>query len=115
MTTTKSTLHSPPTNGLNIIPFALMAGGWLSPLIMFWLYVWGPLRPYDYPPGALLPDVWFIFPVVFSFALWWVLPVNYFRVFKFERTGRVYELLGCRKYPCEYLPQITAEIHACPY
>ena len=37
------------TSGFNLIPFASMAGGWLGPLLMFWLYVWGPLRPFHYP------------------------------------------------------------------
>ena len=27
------------TSGFNLIPFASMAGGWLGPLLMFWLYV----------------------------------------------------------------------------
>lgn len=47
-------LLDPPTHGLNIIPFASMAGGWLGPLVMFWLYLWGPLRPFAYPSGNLL-------------------------------------------------------------
>jgi len=49
----------PPTSGLNIIPFSIMAGGWLAPLIMFWLIVWGPMRPFDYPSGDLMPGVWY--------------------------------------------------------
>lgn len=86
--------YEPPTNGLNIIPFACMAGGWLAPLIMFWLYVWGPLRPFDYPTGDLMPGVFVLFAMAISVALWWILPGGYFRVFRFEQTGRVYELLG---------------------
>jgi hypothetical protein len=45
------------TSGINLIPFASMAGGWLGPLLMFWLYVWGPLRPFDYPAGDLAPSL----------------------------------------------------------
>jgi len=86
--------HDPPTHGMNIFPFASMAGGWLGPLLMFWLYVWGPLRPFAYPPGNLLPGWWFCFLVVGCISLWWVLPTVYFEVQRFERTGRVYESLG---------------------
>jgi hypothetical protein len=86
--------HEPPTHGLNIVPFASMAGGWLGPLLMFWLYVWGPLRPFAYPGGELLPGAWFVFLVVACISLWWVLPRAYFEMRPFERTGRVYEALG---------------------
>lgn len=91
-------LLDPPTHGLNIIPFASMAGGWLGPLVMFWLYVWGPLRPFAYPSGNLLPEAWFLIPVTACIGLWWALPPGYFRVFGFERSGRLYELLGVRAF-----------------
>ena len=86
--------QDPPTHGLNVFPFASMAGGWLGPLLMFWLYVWGPLRPFAYPPGNLLPGAWFWFVVVACVSLWWVLPRAYFEVQRFERTRQVYESLG---------------------
>jgi hypothetical protein len=86
--------HTPPTHGLNIIPFGIMAGGWLGPLLMFWLYVWGPLRPFHYPNGDLLPPAPFVFVIIACFSLWWLLPRAYFRVQGFEQTGRCYELLG---------------------
>ena len=86
--------HEPSTHGLNIIPFASMAGGWLGPLLMFWMYVWGPLRPFAYPSGELLPDAWFVLLVVACISLWWVLPRSYFEMRPFERSGRVYESLG---------------------
>lgn len=89
-------LFDPPTHGLNLVPFASMAGGWLGPLMMFWLYVWGPLRPFAYPSGDLLPEAWFWILVAASIGLWWALPRGYFRVFGFERSGRLYELLGVR-------------------
>lgn len=84
----------PPTHGLNIIPFASMAGGWLGPLIMFWLYVWGPLRPFAYPEGDLLPGTPFAVLITGCIALWWLLPPGYFEIRRFERTGRIYESLG---------------------
>ena len=84
------------SEGPNLIPFASMAGGWLGPLLMFWLYVWGPLRPFRYASGELLPPL----PlgiVLFAacIALWW-LPSSYYQVRPFERSGRLYEALGVR-------------------
>ncbi len=73
-----------------------MAGGWLGPLVMFWLYVWGPLRPFHYPDGDLLPPLpLLIVGFAVAIAAWW-LPASYYRVRPFERTGRVYEKLGVR-------------------
>jgi hypothetical protein len=86
--------HDPPTNGLNLVPFSSMAGGWLGPLLMFWLYIWGPLRPFAYPPGDLLPGAWFAVVVAACIALWWLLPRGYFEVRAFERTGQIYRWLG---------------------
>jgi hypothetical protein len=73
-----------------------MAGGWLGPLLMFWLYVWGPLRPFDYPRGVLLPPLPLLaagFAV--GIAAWWV-PASYYQIRAFERSGRLYERLGIR-------------------
>jgi hypothetical protein len=71
-----------------------MAGGWLGPLLMFWLYVWGPLRPFSYENGDLLPQKSFVLVIVGCVSLWWALPRGYFRVHGFERSGRCYESLG---------------------
>jgi len=89
-------MTAPAADRLNTILFAVMAGGWLAPLLMFWLYVWGPLRPYSYPAGHLLPGPGFAVLVAGCVALWWVLPRSYFRVHRFERSGRLYERLGVR-------------------
>ncbi len=71
-----------------------MAGGWLAPLLMFWLYVWGPLRPFAYPAGDLFPNpLAFFLGIGVCAGLWWI-PRSYFRIRRFERDGRVYELLG---------------------
>ncbi len=84
------------STGINLIPFASMAGGWLAPLLMFWLYVWGPLRPFDYPPGDLAPSLPVFTALFFAcMAVWW-LPPSYYRVRPFERSGRLYEALGVR-------------------
>lgn len=84
------------TSGFNLIPFASMAGGWVGPLLMFWLYVWGPLRPFHYPGGELLPP-WPLLIAGFAagVAVWW-LPASYYRIRAFEQSGRVYEMLGVR-------------------
>ena len=94
MPTSNAQCFDPPTSGLNIIPFAVMAGGWLAPGVMFWLYVWGPLRPFDYPGGDLMPGGWFAVVIAACIALWWLLPRAYFDVHTFERTGRIYEAMG---------------------
>jgi hypothetical protein len=98
MSLSKPRLQEPATQGLNIFPFATMAGGWIGPLIIFWLYVWGPLRPFRYPTGKLLPDISFLPIIMACLSLWWVLPRSYFRICSFERTGRFYENLGVRMF-----------------
>ena len=78
------------TSGFNVIPFASMAGGWLGPLLMFWLYVWGPLRPFHYPSGELLPPLpLLIAGFAAGVAVWWM-PASYYRVRRFEQNGRLY-------------------------
>jgi hypothetical protein len=86
------------TSGFNIIPFALMAGAWLAPLLMFWLYVWGPLRPFSYPSGDVVPDVTVVASAIAVCAALWWMPHPYFRIRRFERNGRVYEFLGVARF-----------------
>jgi hypothetical protein len=75
-----------------------MAGGWLGPLLMFWLYVWGPLRPFSYPAGDLSPHpAAFLLGFAACIMVWWI-PETWFRVHRFERDGRVYERLGVRAF-----------------
>jgi hypothetical protein len=89
----------PPTHGLNIIPFAIMAGGWLGPLVMFWLYVWGPLGPFTYPSDNLIPGAAFAFLFTGCVALWWLLPPAYFQVTGLSRTrGRLHAVLNRAEY-----------------
>ena len=86
------------TSGFNLIPFASMAGGWLAPLLMFWLYVWGPLRPFHYPDGELLPPLPLLAACfALGVAVWWI-PASYYEVRAFERSGRLYEKLGVRHF-----------------
>ena len=82
------------TGGFNLLPFAAMAGGWLAPLLLFWLALWGPLRPYDYPAGDLLPPPWALVGLILVSALPLALPAAYFQTARFERSGRVYRWLG---------------------
>lgn len=75
-----------------------MAGGWLGPLVMFWLYVWGPLRPFHYPAGDLFPSITlFLLLAASCVAAWW-LPSAYYGIRRFERSGLVYEVLGVRQF-----------------
>jgi hypothetical protein len=73
-----------------------MAGAWLAPLCMFWLYVWGPLRPFTYPSGQLFPGLLSFVSTGFACGLAWWMPHGYFKIRKFERNGRLYETLGIR-------------------
>ncbi len=83
------------TTGVNLIPFASMSA-WLGPLLIFWLSVWGPLRPFHYPAGDLLPPLPLCVAVLAGgIALWWM-PASYYRIRSFERSGRLYEALGVR-------------------
>jgi hypothetical protein len=84
------------TTGFNLIPFAVMAGGWLGPVAMFWLYVWGPLRPFHYPPGDVAPSMLAVaISVAACLSIGWV-PHSYYQANRFERTGRFYEAMGVR-------------------
>lgn len=95
-TTTDNPALASSTTGINIVPFASMAGGWIAPLLMFWLYVWGPLRPFSYPAGDLAPPIaLFVVATLLCVGAWW-LPPAYYRVHRVERSGRVYEWLGVR-------------------
>lgn len=81
------------TRGFNLLPFAVMAGGWLGPLLLFWLAAWGPLRPFGYEAGDLPPLVVLVGLVAVS-ALPIALPARYYRPRRFERSGSVYRVLG---------------------
>lgn len=63
---------------------------------MFWLYVWGPLRPFAYPAGDLAPSLpAFVASFLVCLTAWW-LPSSYYRIRSFEQSGRLYEALGVR-------------------
>jgi hypothetical protein len=84
------------TRGVNLIPLAVMSGGWLAPLLIFWLNVWGPMRPFHYPQGDLGPPLPVFALLSLSCVIPWWLPRSYYRVRPFERNGRLYEALGVR-------------------
>jgi Glycosyl-4,4'-diaponeurosporenoate acyltransferase len=71
----------------NIIPMALMCAGWIVPMLRFWLQT--------YLRGVAPSLPWFLAACAACVAVWW-LPAAYYRVHGFERSGRVYELLGVR-------------------
>lgn len=88
------------TTGVNVVPFASIAGGWIGPLLMFWLYVWGPLRPFHYPAGDVAPSLAvFVVSFIMCVTPWW-LPSSYYRIRSFEQSGRLYEALGVRAFRC---------------
>ncbi len=75
-----------------------MCAGWIVPTLRFWALAWGLYRPYDYTGGNVAPSLpWFLAACAACVALWWV-PAAYYRVHAFERSGRVYELLGVRAF-----------------
>lgn len=75
-------------SSLNLIPFAIMCAGWIVPVLRFWVRVF--LR------GEVAPAVpWFVAACAACVAVWW-LPASYYRAAGFERSGRLYELLGVR-------------------
>jgi len=80
----------------NLFPFALMCAGWIAPLLKFWAVVWDVFRPSDYVGGDVAPRLW-LFLAAFAVSLtpWW-LPASYYRVRRFEQSGRLYEALGIR-------------------
>ena len=86
------------TTGVNVVLFASIAGGWIGPLLMFWLHVWGPLRPFHYPAGDVAPSLTvFVVSLMMCLAPWW-LPSSYYRIRSFEQSGRFYEALGVRAF-----------------
>ena len=84
------------TQGPTLIPFAIMSGAWLGPLLMFWLYVWGPLRPFHYTSGDVAPNPLVFIAGIAVSILAGRLPDAYFRIRDFERSGRIYVALGVR-------------------
>jgi hypothetical protein len=84
------------TKGVNIIPFAIMCGGWIVPLLKFWSYVFGFMRPAGYPAGELAPPLAAVAVVFLACLTPWWLPASYYAVRRFEQSGRLYEILGVR-------------------
>jgi len=75
-----------------------MVVAFLQPHIMFWLYVWGPLRPFSYPEGALMPGSLTLLSICIISMAPLALRSSYFRTQPCERGGRTYELLGVRQF-----------------
>jgi hypothetical protein len=71
----------------NLIPFAVVCAGWIVPLLRFWVSVWWNELA---PPVAL-----FVAFVAVSASAWW-LPPAFYRIRRFEATGRLYESAGVR-------------------
>ena len=78
-------------------PIAVMSALFLTPLVIFWLRVWGPLRPFDVAevPAPSLVALIASVAVCFTAAR---PPASYFAVRGFERDGRLYRAIGVRHF-----------------
>jgi Glycosyl-4,4'-diaponeurosporenoate acyltransferase len=76
-------------------PIAVMCGIFLSPLLLFWLWIWGPLRPFDIAPVPA-PSMLAFFGGLAACIFAARVPAWYFTVRPFERDGRVYRWIGVR-------------------
>ena len=78
-------------------PIAVMSALFLTPLVLFWLRVWGPLRPFDVaevPAPSLLALLAGVAVCLCATRP----PASYFAVRAFERDGRLYRALGVRHF-----------------
>lgn len=82
---------------MNNIPIALMSGAWIAPLFVFWSRFLEPLRPFDEPTRPAPSLALFAAGITLSIGAWWM-PRAYYRLLGFERSGRLYELLGVREF-----------------
>ena len=81
---------------MNVIPFALMCAGWVVPMLRFWALVWGLYQPHGFVRGDVAPGMaGFAAACAACVAAWW-LPSSYDHIRDFERSGRLYEMLGVR-------------------
>ncbi|HEU4559678.1 MAG TPA: hypothetical protein VFS20_17630 [Longimicrobium sp.] len=68
----------------------------LGPLLQFWGAVFGPLRPFDYPPGDFAPSLaWFGVATAACFAPL-LLPRSFYRCHEGRGGARFYEAIGVR-------------------
>jgi hypothetical protein len=74
-----------------------MSGLWIAPLAIFWLRVWGPLRPFDVEPVSAPSWIAMLAGTTISVAVWWI-PAGYYKLREFEKSGRIYEMLGVRPF-----------------
>ena len=82
---------------LEAAPIAVMSAFFLTPVLMFWLRVWGPLRPFDVAAVPMPSLLAFCAGVVRCALAAWV-PASYFSVRRFERDGRCYRAIGVRQF-----------------
>ena len=78
---------------LNYLPIAVF-GLWLSPTLFVWMQLFGPLRPFGWPP-AVSPLPWFCAAAAAGLAALF-LPHGWYRPRHFE--ARLYKLLGVRQF-----------------
>jgi hypothetical protein len=83
--------------GIGAAPIAVMSALFLAPLLIFWLRVWGPLRPFDIA-AVPAPSTFVLCAGVLACMLAARPPQRYFRVRPFERDGRFYRAVGVRAF-----------------
>jgi hypothetical protein len=82
----------------NLVVLAAMSLLWLTPMLRFWVAVWGPLRPFAYPQEDVAPGAaWFLAGLAVCF-LPSLLPRSYDRCWEGRRGLRFYEAIGVRTF-----------------
>ena len=81
---------------LNIPPIGAFCI-WLAAFVLFWANALGPLRDFDTPPPATAAWPWLAGTIVAG-VLVFALPERFFRLRRFERSGRMHERLGARAF-----------------
>jgi hypothetical protein len=69
---------------------------WMSPLAMFWLSAFGPLKPFHYEQIDTAPSLGWVLILVLMSGMVYFLPRSYYTLRKYERSGKRYEALGMR-------------------
>jgi hypothetical protein len=76
-------------------PIIVMSALFPTPVVQFWLWAWGPLRPFDVA-AVPAPSVVVVFASLAACLVAAHPPARYFAVCGFERNGRIYRAVGVR-------------------
>jgi hypothetical protein len=78
----------------DFLPIAAISGGWLGPIVLFWLSAFGPLRAFEDAADPTPHVGWFLAGLAACVLPRWM-PAAWFAARDWER-GRLYERLGVR-------------------